>query len=60
LVLHTKVIHYQHKYRLLNTLRDEGLLFDAIRRTLECDGEGIQEITWEEYEVLERAKKIHK
>ena len=27
-------IKCKHKYRLLNTLRDEGLLFDAIRRTL--------------------------
>ena len=45
------------KYRLLNELREQGLLFDAIRRALDIDDEGLQEITDEKYELLESLQK---
>lgn len=41
------------KYRLLDELREQGLLFDAIRQALDIDDEGLQEITDEKYELLE-------
>jgi hypothetical protein len=41
------------KYRLLNELRDQGLLFDSIRQALNIDDEGLQELTDEQYELLE-------
>lgn len=50
-------IKCKQKYRLLNTLRDQGGLFDAIRQALESDEDGVDEITWEEYKMLEGAKK---
>ncbi len=45
------------KYRLLNELREQGLLFDAIRRVLNMDDEGLQELTYEKYELLESLQK---
>ena len=45
------------KYSLLNELRDQGLLFDAIRQVLDIDDEGLQEITDEKYELLESLQK---
>ena len=45
------------KYRLLNELREQGLLFDAIRQALNIDDEGLQEITDEKYELLESLRK---
>jgi hypothetical protein len=45
------------KYRLLNELREQGLLFDAIRRVLNVDDEGLQELTYEKYELLESLQK---
>ena len=45
------------KYRLLNELREQGLLFDAIRRVLNIDDEGLQELTYEKYELLESLQK---
>lgn len=45
------------KYRLLNELREQGLLFDAIRRVLDMDDEGLQELTYEKYELLESPQK---
>lgn len=45
------------KYRFLNQLRDQGLLFDTIRRVLNIDDEGLQELTDEKYELLESLQK---
>lgn len=45
------------KYRLFNELREQGLLFDAIRQALDIDDEGLQEITDEKYELLESLQK---
>ena len=45
------------KYRFLNELRDQGLLFDAIRQALNIDDEGLQELTDEKYELLESLRK---
>ena len=45
------------KYRLLNELRDQGLLFDTIRQALDIDDEGLQEITDEKYELLESLQR---
>lgn len=45
------------KYRFLNELRDQGLLFDAIRQALSIDDEGLQELTNEKYELLESLQK---
>jgi len=45
------------KYHLLNELREQGLLFDAIRRALNIDDEGLQELTPEKYELLESVQK---
>ena len=42
------------KYRHLNQLREQGLMFDAIRQALNIDDEGLQEITDEEYSLLEK------
>lgn len=50
-------IKCKQKYRLLNTLRDQGGLFDAIRQALESDDDGVQELTWEEYKILEGVQK---
>lgn len=41
------------KYRLLGEMRNQGLLFDAIRQALDTDDDGVQEITDEEYESIE-------
>lgn len=40
-------------YRLLNELREQGLLFDTIRQVLDIDDEGLQELTQEKYELLD-------
>lgn len=53
-------IKCKRKYRLLNELRDQGLLFEKIRETLECDWDGVQELSWEEYDVLEKSNKDDK
>ncbi|MBU2535541.1 MAG: hypothetical protein ABIK32_07980 [Chloroflexota bacterium] len=45
------------KYRLLNKLREQGLLFDAIRQVLNIDDEGLQELSYEKYELLESLQK---
>ena len=45
------------KYRLLNELREQGLLFDTIRQVLDIDDEGLQEITDEKYELLGSLQK---
>lgn len=45
------------KYRLLNKLREQGLLFDAIRQVLNIDDEGLQELSYEKYELLESQQK---
>jgi hypothetical protein len=45
------------KYHLLNKLREQGLLFDAIRQVLNIDDEGLQELTDEQYELLESSPK---
>ena len=44
-------------YRLLNELREQGLLFDAIRQALDIDDEGLQEVTDEKYELLENLQQ---
>lgn len=45
------------KYRFLNELRDQGLLFDAIRQVLNIDDEGLQELPDEQYKLLESLQK---
>ena len=45
------------KYRFLNELREQGLLFDSIRQALDIDDEGLQELTDEQYELLESLQK---
>lgn len=45
-------IKCKKKYLLLNKMREQGLLFDAIRQALDTDTDGVQEITDEEYEKL--------
>ncbi|MBI4645064.1 MAG: hypothetical protein HY738_00345 [Bacteroidia bacterium] len=42
------------KYSFCNELREQGLLFDTIREAINVDDEGLQEVTWEEYELLEK------
>jgi len=37
----------------IETLRNQGLLFDRIRRSLNSNDEEIDEIPFEEYEILE-------
>jgi len=40
-------------YAFLNKLRDQGLLFDAIRNALMVDEKAVQEISDDEYELFE-------
>ena len=42
------------KYEFLKKLRNQGLLFDSIRNALMVDDEAIQEISNDEYELLEK------
>jgi len=44
------------KYQLLNRLREQGMLFDTVRQSLDIDYEGVQEISDKEYEMLENYK----
>lgn len=46
-------IKCDQKYSFCNQLREQGLLFDTIRQVLDMDDEGLQEVTFEEYELLE-------
>jgi|GEM_PF-2204502 len=50
-------IKCEAKYRLLNELREQGLLFDAIRQALDIDDDGLQELTPEKYELIENPTK---
>ena len=51
-------IKCDQKYSFCNRLREQGLLFDALRQALNIDDEGLQELTFEEYELLEN-NNIH-
>lgn len=45
------------QYQFLNQIRDQGLLFDTIRQALDIDYEGLQEITDEEYQAIEKYER---
>ena len=41
----------------LTTLRNQGILFDTLRKVLNANEEELDEISFEEYEILEKLDK---